>query len=1148
MARTSQERKRQPVIAAAGVLDRVAATAAPAGTRGKAPARPHRTAPQTAAANGRDPLHTDDAGIAEPSLTAGLTEPAEAPLPPLDPPIAEPPGQGDTVPNTAEPDTTGPMPVARHPLHGYIDEASWTGIKGWVWDPQLPTERIRLELIEGETRLATALASENRPGLILSGIGDGRHGFSIALEAGALEEGRHVLRLRSADTGAEVPGSPIVLEPNLKSAGPQDAAPAGDLTTPAIGEVAGAGFAEAAQPWGAGLSQSDTVLAFELRGVPPEGQFADPPPLPDAAAALVSAPEEALPTMLRRPRPAETLAEPAPELPTEPLGSVVEGMIRAHIDYADWTGVKGWVWDPEMPEKRILLEVLDDDNRLATVVASEFRADLAEAGVGDGRHGFSIPLSETLLPFARHILHLRPVGSTFELPSFPLVLTREQVGFDTSVLRFLHGNVMAETARAQQPDDLAPMITNLVEVLDQALSHYYDLTADKAALSTVDVLDPADFSPQVQILIDSIQRNYPPIIVEPDLNPVVSIVIPVFNKFDLTYACVKSIEEHGARIPYEIIIVDDCSRDETVLASLAFFGNVRLVRNSANSGFVLSCNRGFAAARGEYVVFLNNDTQVKPGWLDELYETLCRDPKVGIAGSKLLYPDGRLQECGGIIWRMGDGWNWGRDQDASDPRFCYMRDSDYVSGAALMIKSSLFDEIGRFDERYVPAYYEDTDLCFKVRSRGYRTVVQPASEIVHFEGASAGTSVTGSGMKRFQAINHRKFFDRWKETLAGHRFNGAMPELEAERSVRQRALMIDDSVPEPDKDAGSNAAFQHILTLQRLGYKVTFIPGDNMAKIDPYTTDLQRRGVECLYHPYYFSVEDVFRKRPVPFDLVYLHRYSNASKYGGMIRQHFPQARILYNVADLHFLRLQRQAEVEDDPVLRQKAEQMRRLELGAMFFVDCVIVHSAAEAELLAKMAPGVNVQVIPWTIEVRDIKKVEVERPAIAFIGGYRHEPNIDAAKWAVQSIMPGLRKEVPGIELLLVGSYMPPELTTLAGKDVVPLGHVPSLDTVFDRVRLTIAPLRYGAGLKGKVLESFAAGVPCVMTTVAAEGLDLPKKLQSLVVDEPGEIAALIAKLCRDDAEYRRIVEAGKAYVGATYSAERIDGLLRQACAAE
>src|SRR5205814_1612790 len=220
---------------------------------------------------------------------------------------------------------------------------------------------------------------------------------------------------------------------------------------------------------------------------------------------------------------------------------------------------------------------------------------------------------------------------------------------------------------------------------------------------------------------------------------------------------------------------------------------------------------------------------------------------------------------------------------------------------------------------------------------------------------------------------HRKFFERWKDTLATHRFNSELPALEAERSVRMRALVIDDSVPEPDKDAGSNAVFQHILTLQRLGYKVTFIPGDNMARIDPYT------------------------------------------------------------------------------------AEQMRRLELGAMFFVDCVIVHSAAEAELLAKLAPGVQVQVIPWTVEPRPVTPAETERPAIAFVGGYRHEPNIDAAKWAAAELMPRLRKEVPGIELLLVGSHMPPEVAALAEKDVVPLGYVPSLDTVFERVRLTIAPLR-------------------------------------------------------------------------------------------
>ncbi len=339
-----------------------------------------------------------------------------------------------------------------------------------------------------------------------------------------------------------------------------------------------------------------------------------------------------------------------------------------------------------------------------------------------------------------------------------------------------------------------------------------------------------------------------------------------------------------------------------------------------------------------------------------------------------------------------------------------------------------------------------------------------------------------------------------------------------------------------------------MLSLQRLGYKVTFIPGDNMARIEPYTTALQRRGIECLYHPYYFSVEDVFRKQPTPFDLVYLHRYSNASKYAGMIRQHFPKARILYSVADLHFLRMQRQAELENDPSLREKADQLRRLELGAMSFVDCVIVHSAAEAELLRQIAPDVEVQVIPWTIPVRDISTIKVQHPGIAFIGGYSHPPNIDAAKWAAQSIMPVLRGKVPGIELLLVGSHMPKEVSSLAAKDIVPLGYVPSLDSVFSRIRLTIAPLRYGAGLKGKVLESLAAGIPCVMTTVAAEGIDLPAELAALVADEPESLAQQIATLCRDRAKYRRAVEAGKAHVAANYSPERIDSLIREACGAE
>jgi len=137
------------------------------------------------------------------------------------------------------------------------------------------------------------------------------------------------------------------------------------------------------------------------------------------------------------------------------------------------------------------------------------------------------------------------------------------------------------------------------------------------------------------------------------------------------------------------------------------------------------------------------------------------------------------------------------------------------------------------------------------------------------------------------------------------------------------------------------------------------------------------------------------------------------------------------------------------------------------------------------------------------------------------------------------------VPGIELLLVGSHMTAEVSALATKDVVPLGYVPSLDHVFARVRLTIAPLRYGAGLKGKVIESLAAGIPCVMTGVAAEGLDLPAELQLLVADEPETLAERIELLCRDDTAYRRIAAACRAHVAANYSWQRIDGLIADAC---
>lgn len=252
----------------------------------------------------------------------------------------------------------------------------------------------------------------------------------------------------------------------------------------------------------------------------------------------------------------------------------------------------------------------------------------------------------------------------------------------------------------------------------------------------------------------------------------ISIVIPTYNGAKLVETCLRGLYETLPRhLQVETIVVDDGSTDDTedVVSRWRAEGlNATLVRTPSNSGFVDACNFGAASSSGDVIVFLNNDTIPLPGWLTPLVDTLVDDPSVGAVGGRLLYPDGRLQEAGGIIFNDGSGANFGKGHDDPDmPLFTYRRDVHYCSGALLAVRRSNFERLGGFDAEYRPCYYEDTDLCFRLRDAGLRTVYQPASTIVHLEGATAGVDTT-SGPKRHQAINHEKFLNRWTETLEQH--------------------------------------------------------------------------------------------------------------------------------------------------------------------------------------------------------------------------------------------------------------------------------------------------------------------------------------------------------------------------------------------
>lgn len=839
-----------------------------------------------------------------------------------------------------------------------------------------------------------------------------------------------------------------------------------------------------------------------------------------------------------------------PQLASDSIGETVSSSNVApkpsgNVDVISHEAISGWAWNPLDPEESVVVDIYDGSDLLIRVRAERFREDLRNAGIGTGKYGFFVPNPSALLPLARHRVAVKRAVDGVDLPGSPQWMLRPEVGFDFSLIQFLESAASASASVARWPEDLDQQVTLTLRVLNQLLNVRNSLNENRPLLSDPrlqDLLHEAEVSDWTRELIAKVEADFAPIHFQNVDHPLVSIVIPVYNKFRTTYNCLKSISENPPKSSFEIIVVDDCSRDETLLAGFVLSGAVQFIRNSKNQGFVRSCNAGASHARGKYLFFLNNDTLVRPKWLDELVATFDEVPNVGIVGSKLFFEDGSLQEVGGIIWRLGDGWNWGRQADPKEPRYCYLRDSDYVSGAALMLERELFEQLKGFDDYYAPAYYEDSDLCFRVRASGKRVVVQPASEIVHLEGVSAGKDVRGSGMKRYQLVNHRKFYERWKETLSSHRFNGEQPELEAERTVKRRAYFIDDTVPTPDQDAGSNAALQHMLALMRLGYKVTFLPADNMAQINPYTANLQKLGIECLYAPYYWSVEEVFRKARVKPDLVYLHRFVNASKYASLVRQHFPDCFTVYNVADLHFLRQQREIAVAGS--LNGAPRISEEAELAAMRQVDSVVVHSSVEADMLRQRDPDLRAHTVLWTVLPRPCTTVFQDRSGYAFVGGYSHRPNVDAAMYLAREIAPLLKKANPGMVGFLVGSKAPPEVISLQTENLRVPGFVPDLTALFHRLRCTVAPLRYGAGLKGKILEGFAHGLPCVMSEVAAEGLNLPRQLEWLIARTPEEFSKKLAAVHEDESLNSKLSACVLDFIQQNFSADAIDGMLAEA----
>lgn len=617
-------------------------------------------------------------------------------------------------------------------------------------------------------------------------------------------------------------------------------------------------------------------------------------------------------------------------------------------------------------------------------------------------------------------------------------------------------------------------------------------------------------------------------------HPSVSIVMPTYNKAHYTYGALNSLLANTDVVPFELIVVDNGSTDETPLL-LERLDNVRVQQNANNLGFGTACNSGADMARGEYVCFLNNDTTVSPGWLEALHSVLAADRRIGAVGAKLITPDGRLQEAGSILWRDGSAHGYGRGADPLRAEYNYARDVDFCSAACLLVRRTLFAALGGFDERYAPAYYEDADLCLAIWQAGFRVAYQPLAVISHYEFGGED----GSRAIQLQLANRITFVEKWNATLATH--DPPLPDrllTARDRRPGLRVLVIDDRVPLPRFGSGSPRTRALLDALVGLDTVVTFLPMGDIAPHQPATTELQLAGIEVLHSV--TNPRAAIEERRGLYDVAVVSRPNNAWCMS-VIKESNPNVAVVYDAEAVFALRDVRQARTQGKPIADQIANERIAAEIALTRTADVIVAVTESERRLFEDHGRDVPVFVWGNAVAARQSETRFEARRGLLFVGNLETPPNDDAVFHLITDIFPRIARELD-VRLDIVGA----DPTLIVQKaavrfgDAIDLpGFVDDLNRYYDASRIFVAPHRFAAGIPLKVVEAMANGIPCVVSRLLGDMLGVQDGQEALVADDAAGFAAKVLHLYRDPELWRRLQEGGWRYVE-----QRFDPIIAQA----
>ena len=638
----------------------------------------------------------------------------------------------------------------------------------------------------------------------------------------------------------------------------------------------------------------------------------------------------------------------------------------------------------------------------------------------------------------------------------------------------------------------------------------------------------------------------------------VTILIPAYNNFIEVAVCIESIVSFPSSTNYSIIIADDASPN----FNFSVFGvlpGVRVVRNSTNCGYIKNVNRSASGISTPYLLTLNQDVVVCPGWLDEMVAEMERDSRNAVVGPRVLDHEFNILEAGALIFQEAHAMHRGRRSAPDTPRFAYSREVDYVSGCALLIRTEVWDRLGGLDEQLEPAYYDDVDLCLRVHALGLRVRYAPLSCIIHFEGTSMGTDIADqNSLKSYQLINRSKIATIHEGVLSTHSQIHNKAQLDSHFSNGSKVVCVFDTMPHPNRDGGSVDFELIVQYLISLDFQVAAVFARKISPQD--SLSWRAGGVLCE------ELGSAYGKQLVgEADLIF--------SFGTMVgirlaKENLSDKKWIHHTSDIATRRLEAMNQTFKDQQhvsaeasrwflgMPRDEKQMWAIEKPTLEKPSTTLFvteHDLKYAQVNEAVGNFVHFPILKGGPDTNDVP-LPLPDVTVGFVGSFLHSPNSDAVEYFLRDIWTSVYEQVPTARFLIWGSGIKPnqraDWSAVPGVEI--RGWFATWDEVVAQTRVLVSPLRFGAGMKHKVVSTLIYGRPVVGTCTSFEGFEVGHLSNKVMTDDPHLIIKSTVEILQSDDACNQALREGLSGMGSQFSRsnemERLRTLITNTLATE